>query len=179
MARGGKQTVLQGAIILTASTMVVKGIGALFKIPLANILGGVGMSYFVSAYDVLITIYSMTVTGMGVAVSRMVSERSGYVSTAAEDILKTAKTLFWGSAWRLPCCFFVLPSRLPRQSGTPQPIFRSAALRLLFYSPVCHRPTADISRENTICCLRPARRFWRLWSNWFLVFRSHGSFAKS
>ncbi len=70
----GKQTILQGALILTASTMVVKVIGALFKIPLANILGGVGMSYFVSAYDVLIPIYSMTVTGLGVAVSRMVSE---------------------------------------------------------------------------------------------------------
>lgn len=41
----GKQTILQGALILTASTMVVKVIGALFKIPLANILGGVGMSY--------------------------------------------------------------------------------------------------------------------------------------
>ena len=37
----GKQTILQGALILTASTMVVKVIGALFKIPLANILGGV------------------------------------------------------------------------------------------------------------------------------------------
>ena len=32
----GKQTILQGALILTASTMVVKVIGALFKIPLAN-----------------------------------------------------------------------------------------------------------------------------------------------
>ena len=119
MARGGKQTVLQGAIILTASTMVVKGIGALFKIPLANILGGVGMSYFVSAYDVLIPIYSMTVTGMGVAVSRMVSERSGYGSTAAEDILKTAKTLFWGIGLAASLLLFCFAKPLTAAIGNP------------------------------------------------------------
>lgn len=119
MARGGKQTVLQGAIILTASTMVVKGIGALFKIPLANILGGVGMSYFVSAYDVLIPIYSMTVTGMGVAVSRMVSERSGYGSTAAEDILKTAKTLFWGIGLAASLLLFCFAKPLTAVIGNP------------------------------------------------------------
>ena len=49
MKRNGSQTILQGAIILTASTLIVKVIGAMFKFPLANILGGVGMSYFVSA----------------------------------------------------------------------------------------------------------------------------------
>ena len=44
----GKQTILQVALILTASTVVVKEIGALFKIPLDNILGCVGMTYFLS-----------------------------------------------------------------------------------------------------------------------------------
>ena len=91
----GKQTILQGALILTASTMVVKVIGALFKIPLANILGGVGMSYFVSAYDVRIPIYSMTVTGLGVAVSRMVSEYGGRGEEVG-NILKTARLMFLG-----------------------------------------------------------------------------------
>ena len=64
MKPSGRQSIVQGAVILTASTLIVKFVGALFKIPLANILGGVGMSYFVSAYDVLIPIYSMTVTGL-------------------------------------------------------------------------------------------------------------------
>ena len=46
------QNFLEGAMLLTLSTLIVKVIGALFKIPLANILGGVGMSYYVSAYDI-------------------------------------------------------------------------------------------------------------------------------
>ena len=38
------QSFLEGAVVLTLSTLTVKVIGALFKIPHANILGGVGMS---------------------------------------------------------------------------------------------------------------------------------------
>ena len=93
MKPSGRQSIVQGAVILTASTLIVKFVGALFKIPLANILGGVGMSYFVSAYDVLIPIYSMTVTGLGVAVSRMVSQQ-GEGNGSAASILKTARVLY-------------------------------------------------------------------------------------
>lgn len=89
-----KQNILQGALILTASTMLVKVIGALFKIPLANILGGVGMSYFVSAYDVFIPIYSMTVTGLGIATSRLVSECSQNSTLSSESVLVTARRVF-------------------------------------------------------------------------------------
>lgn len=106
MKRNGSQTILQGAIILTASTLIVKVIGAMFKIPLANILGGVGMSYFVSAYDVLIPIYSMTVTGLGVSVSRVISESTGR-GELSENILKTARTLFLVIGLsELRCCFW-------------------------------------------------------------------------
>lgn len=102
----GRQTILQGAIILTASTLIVKVIGAMFKIPLANILGGVGMSYFVSAYDVLIPIYSITVTGLGVAVSRMVSECVG-ARGSTDDVLKTARTMFlWVGLFSSALLFF-------------------------------------------------------------------------
>lgn len=94
MKPSGRQSIVQGAVILTASTLIVKFVGALFKIPLANILGGVGMSYFVSAYDVLIPIYSMTVTGLGVAVSRMVSQQ-GEGNGSAASILKTARVMFF------------------------------------------------------------------------------------
>lgn len=90
------QTFLEGAIVLTVATFVVKVIGALFKIPLANILGGVGMSYFVSAYDIFTPLYSFTVTGLGIALSRMVSEQ---VSQRAwgnvEAVLNAARHIFW------------------------------------------------------------------------------------
>ena len=125
----GKQTILQGALILTASTMVVKVIGALFKIPLANILGGVGMSYFVSAYDVLIPIYSMTVTGLGVAVSRMVSEYGGRGEEAG-NILKTARLMFLGIGTLAAVLLFIGAGPLTKLIGNP-----AAALSVCCIAP--------------------------------------------
>lgn len=89
------QSFLEGAIVLTLSTITVKVIGALFKIPLANILGGVGMSYFVSAYDIFTPIYSVTVTGLGVAASRLVSEMAASRGAAgARQVLRASRRLF-------------------------------------------------------------------------------------
>ena len=125
----GRQSILQGALILTASTLTVKVIGALFKIPLANILGGVGMSYFVSAYDVLIPIYSMTVTGLGVAVSRMVSE-CGSRGDAAGNILKTARGMFWIIGSLAAVLLFVGARPMTKLIGNP-----SAALSVCCIAP--------------------------------------------
>ena len=36
-----KQTMLNGALILAVSTIIVKVIGALYKIPLTDLIGGV------------------------------------------------------------------------------------------------------------------------------------------
>lgn len=121
MKSQGGQTVLQGAFILTASTIIVKVIGALFKIPLANILGGVGMSYFVSAYDVLIPVYSMTVTGLGVAVSRMVSE-CGIRGEGAEDVLQTARKLFCGIGVLAALLLFLGAGQLTVLIGNPSAV---------------------------------------------------------
>ncbi|MEG1777910.1 MAG: oligosaccharide flippase family protein, partial [Angelakisella sp.] len=89
------QSFLEGAVILTSATILVKVIGAFFKIPLANILGGVGMSYFVTAYDIFTPIYSLTVTGLGIAVSRMVSEYSACGNRAGvEAVLRAAQRIF-------------------------------------------------------------------------------------
>ena len=74
MSKQKKQSFLGGAAILAAAVVVVKIIGALFKIPLTNILGGVGMSYFSAAYDLFNPIYSISVAGLPVAVSKMVSQ---------------------------------------------------------------------------------------------------------
>ena len=47
-----KQTFLQGAAVLAAATAIVKIIGAIYSIPLANIIGDEGFSYFNKAYQI-------------------------------------------------------------------------------------------------------------------------------
>ena len=46
-----KQQFLGGAAALTVSTVIVKIIGLVYKIPLMRILGAEGMGYFNSAYE--------------------------------------------------------------------------------------------------------------------------------
>lgn len=56
------------------SAGISKGLGALFKIPLTNILGGVGMGYFSCAYSLFMPVYSLIVTGLSSAVSRLTAQ---------------------------------------------------------------------------------------------------------
>lgn len=71
-----KQGFVTGASILLGSMIVVKIIGALFKIPIGNILTPVGMAYFNTSYQLFTTVYALTVTGFSSATARMVASFS-------------------------------------------------------------------------------------------------------
>lgn len=73
MGNTKKQNFIQGASILMVSMIIVKVIGAVFKIPLTNVLDATGMAYFNSSYQLFTTIYALTVTGLASAVARMVA----------------------------------------------------------------------------------------------------------
>lgn len=71
-----KQGFLKGSVILIVSVIIVKIIGAMFKIPLTNMLGGTGMGYFSSAYGLFMPVYAFFVTGMSTAAAKQVAEYS-------------------------------------------------------------------------------------------------------
>ena len=64
-----QQTFWKGSAILLISAMLTKVLGACFKIPLTNVLGGTGMGYFSTAYGLLLPVYALSVTGLSAAVS--------------------------------------------------------------------------------------------------------------
>ncbi len=74
MAERKKQSMLNGAFILVVATMLVKVIGALYKMPLTALIGEVGRGYFNSAYEIYTPIYAISMAGLPIAVSRMVSQ---------------------------------------------------------------------------------------------------------
>ncbi|MBQ9897895.1 MAG: polysaccharide biosynthesis C-terminal domain-containing protein [Ruminococcus sp.] len=77
------------------SAAAAKALGALFKIPLTNLLGGVGMSYFSCAYSIFLPVYSLTVTGISAAVARMVAQSAALgLSGNIARIRHTALLLF-------------------------------------------------------------------------------------
>lgn len=67
------QTFAKGALIMSMGMFIVKIMGAFFKIPLTAILGGEGMGYFNSAYNLYSPIYAIATAGLPIAISRMVS----------------------------------------------------------------------------------------------------------
>lgn len=90
-----KQGFLYGSVILMASAAAAKVLGALFKIPLANMLGGTGMGYFSCAYGVFMPVYALSVTGLPTAAAALTAENCacGHYRNVRE-IRKTALRVF-------------------------------------------------------------------------------------
>ena len=74
MATEKKQSFLGGAAVLAFGIMAVKVIGAVFKIPLRNILGEGGSADFSNAYNIYATMLTISTAGLPVALSKLVSE---------------------------------------------------------------------------------------------------------
>ena len=68
-----KQSLLNGALVLMIAAVFVKVIGVLYKIPLNQILGVLGRSYYSSAYAVFIMVYYVALAGLPTAMSRLVA----------------------------------------------------------------------------------------------------------
>ena len=69
-----KSTFFGGAATLAAGIIVVKLIGAFYKIPLGRILGDVGFGHFNNAYAVFNLLLMVSTAGLPVAMSKTISE---------------------------------------------------------------------------------------------------------
>jgi stage V sporulation protein B len=70
-----QKSFVAGAAILGGIGIIVKIIGAVFRIPLGNIIGSVGMANYQVAYPIYATLVVISTAGLPTAISRMVSER--------------------------------------------------------------------------------------------------------
>lgn len=74
----GQQTsalLMKGATILVIAGIVSKIFGAIFRIPLTNMIGAEGQAYYSAAYAVYNLLFVIATAGFPVAISRMVSSR--------------------------------------------------------------------------------------------------------
>ena len=93
MAREKKQSFVVGAAILSASTLLVKVLGLLFSIPLANVIDDRAMSYFYTAYDIFGVFLVLSTAGLPVAVSRMVG--TAYAQGRQKEADRVFSVAFW------------------------------------------------------------------------------------
>ena len=92
-----KQNFLQGTALLALANVIVKVIGAVYKIPLNAIIGEQGFGYFSTAYEIYSVLLMISTAGLPVAMSRMISEASarGHFGQVRR-IYRTCNTIFLG-----------------------------------------------------------------------------------
>jgi len=74
MTQNKKKTFLQGALILVCANALVKLIGAVFKIPLANLILPAGMGLFNTSYTMYTFMFVVATAGFPTVISKMVAE---------------------------------------------------------------------------------------------------------
>ena len=91
-----KQSFLHGTALLALAAGIVKVIGALYKIPLNAIIGERGFAYFNTAYEIYSVLLTVSIAGLPVAMSRMISEATalGHYNQVRR-IYKTSRALFF------------------------------------------------------------------------------------
>ena len=96
---------MYGAAILSSAAIVVKIIGACFRIPLGNLIGGEGMGYYNAVYPVYTLLVVIATTGIPIAISRLVAEHMTDGDTGgAHRVFRVALVLVTA----LGICFFAI-----------------------------------------------------------------------
>ena len=143
MSKKNKQTFLGGTVILAVAVAVVKVIGALYKIPLGNILGREGMTYFNTAYNIYSVLLAISTAGLPLAVSKLVSQ-----ARALGRYNQSRKIL------RMAMWLFVILGAL----GTALMYFGAAPLASLMNNSLAYWPIRALSVSVVCVCVMSAFR---------------------
>ncbi|WP_101772535.1 putative polysaccharide biosynthesis protein [Peptostreptococcus faecalis] len=71
-----KNTFLMGTLILGAAGVIIKILGAVFRIPLGHFIGAEGMGYYQTAYPVYALFLTLATAGFPTAIAKLVSEQA-------------------------------------------------------------------------------------------------------
>ena len=88
-----KNGFLKGAFIIAVGGFVAKGIGALYRIPLTNLIGGHGIGLYQMVYPVYCLLLTISATGIPSSIAKLTAERLGK-GQSDEPIFRTALKLF-------------------------------------------------------------------------------------
>ena len=102
-----KDSFLKGALILGAAGIIVKIIGAFFRIPLGNLIGEEGMGYYQAAYPVYTLFLTLATAGFPTALAKLVSEKNAIGDyKGAHKIFKVSYTILFMTGILAFCVFF-------------------------------------------------------------------------
>lgn len=90
LKKGIKEKYISSAFLLLVSSVIVKIISALYKIPLTSYIGATGRGYFSIAYNLCLPIHALTMGAFPIAMSKLVSKYNASNDTKRVAALKKA-----------------------------------------------------------------------------------------
>lgn len=107
------QNFIYSTIILLFANILVKIIGAIFKIPLTNLIGASGMGTFSVAYNIYAIIFSIIAFGIPVAISKMIAESNALNKNSDIPlIIKCAFAIFFTISLILTLLIFIFAEKI-------------------------------------------------------------------
>lgn len=106
-----KSKYLSSAFLLIITSVIVKVIGAVYKIPLTAFIGAVGRGYFAAAYNLCMPIHAITMGAFPVALSRLVSKYNANGNENMILCLKKGSGRLFALAGLIGMCIMLAVSR--------------------------------------------------------------------
>ena len=91
--KNGKSGFIKSAVTIATGGFIAKLIGALYRIPLTNLIGGRGIGLYQLVYPVYCLLLTVSATGIPSSIAKLVAEKIGK-NHSPEPVLKTAMKLF-------------------------------------------------------------------------------------
>ncbi len=144
---------VKGAAILGIAGIIVKVLGAIFKIPLVSIIASTGMGYYSSAYPIYVMLLAIATSGFPIAISKMVAERraKGNVK-GANEIFSIILPLMVGIGIITSLGLFLSSDFLARNMlENPKAVYSLKALSLaLLFVPIMSAYRGFFQGRNTM-----------------------------
>lgn len=114
-----KQTFLKGAAVIAAGGFIAKLIGALYRIPLTNLIGAEGMGMYQLVYPFYCLLLTVSATGIPSSIAKLAAERR---ASGRSDlpVLKSALILFLGIGGVGTLLMMALSPLLSGAQGSPE-----------------------------------------------------------
>ena len=123
--------IIEGAVSLTVSGLIVKILGLIYKVPLSYMLSDEGMGYFNSAYTVYTFFFIICTAGVPKAISILTSEAEGEGDMRkVKRIYRTAFNLFFIFGTAITVLFLLLAMPISKLIGN-----RGSYLTMLAIAP--------------------------------------------
>ena len=130
-----RQSFLSGAAVLAGAVAVTKVLGALYKIPLGNLLDSRGMAHFYAAYNVYNLLLMLSTAGLPLAASRLVARSCALGQTRqARRVFHTALLLLGVAGLVFSAVMFLFPEAI---AGLLHDSAAAGVIRVLSPSVLC------------------------------------------